>query len=529
MKEIKGSLAKGLDALQNSCVPSAEIIFPFLLEAQKNLSKSIGYLPARSKQRGLQRQFSEMLESEITDSYHYNLEDTDWHSVFREFVREFKEQVEYAVESDAKSQDYILKDFFLETLDSHGCIPIAFTAATPYEMSIVGQTSLIEDIMAEITAETESSLEKFLCRDSIQQAAEITHEGSRTAIRQWTKRWDDDVEEIIRRCLSEVLAKRSSAADTEGFAVNTSSPANTAANDRKFGNFLRAMTCSSDPRNAFFAVLRRAVKGATGQFLTRSPAIKILNTQRETFRDSCESALRRGLGDRAQQVIDSQPLSSEAEHDTEFSMLWHLAWPARFPGGLEDLIAQQVVNSISNDLRKAAETGFIAAFEHRCQPGPFSLAEDLAEEVFGANNLFPNWIMSGWIDLPCDDDGSNDGGESLYTKLIDEARLCTLGAMQAIYDNHAGVIAHESVLKALKRTFECRKELHDTVMSRLNQPHLTDRTGMGPFFAKMYFEGCDKGLRLAYSVLEKTTPTEEVAILEHLAGIENGWTLKGEH
>ena len=516
MREIKTSLIQGPNTLQNSCVPSAEIIFPFILEAQKALSKSIGFLPAGSGQLRRLHQFSEVLESEITESYDCYLADVDWHSVFQNFAREFSEQVEYAIESDGKSQNYTLKDFFLETLGSHECIPIAFTASAPFELSYVGQTSHIEDIKVEITAETESLLEKLLNPESTQQVAELTHEGSRTAILKWTERWEHDVEEIVCRCLCEVLAK----------FCPISSPANIEAEDRNFGGFLQAITRSSNPRNAFFAVLRQAVKAATGQFLTRSPAIPILDTQRDTFRDSSESTLRKGLADRAQRLFYFQPLSSDAERNTDFSMLWDLAWPARFLEGLEDCIAQQVVDFISSDLKKAAKTGFIAAFESYCQPGSSrgasNLAEDLAEEVFEASSLsilFLNWISSGWIDLPIDSDASNDGGESVYTKLIDDAQLCTVGAMQAIYDNHAGGTAHDLAIKALKRTFKCREELHNVIMSRLNQPDLTDRTGMGAFFAKMNFEDCDKALRLAYFVLEDGSLTDQIA-LERLAGIE---------
>jgi hypothetical protein len=101
--------------------------------------------------------------------------------------------------------------------------------------------------------------------------------------------------------------------------------------------------------------------------------------------------------------------------------------------------------------------------------------------------------------------------------------------MQAIYDNHAGVIAHDSVLQALKWTFECWKELHDTVMGRLNQPDLTDRTGLGAVFAKMYFEDCDKVLRLAYLVLGNAVSANDVVTLDRLAGIETGWTFRAEH
>jgi hypothetical protein len=538
MKEIKSSLAKGLDALQDSCIPTVEIVFPFLLEAQKSLSESIGYLPAGSEQRRSLRQFSHVLETEVKDSYDENLEDVDWLSVFQDFVREFKDEVEYAVKSDAQSEDYMPKDFFLETLDSYGCIPIAFRAAAPYQLSMVGQIYLIHDIEAEITAKTESLLRKFLSWDSIKQATEITHEASHKSIHQWTERWKADVIEIIRRCLNEVLAKLGPSTDTEGSIVSTSSPENIQAKDKSFGDFLGAMTSSSHPRNAFFAVLRRAVKAAAGQFLASSSAVDILNAQRDTFRAACESHLRRYLGDRAPQYFNSQSPSSEAEEETGFSLLWQLAWPARFPGSLENLIAQQVVDSISDSLKEAAQTGFVAAFKYHCQPQPRSflgnenLAEDLAEEVFmdsGLSNLFPNWIASGWIDIPSDDDDSDDEGAPIYTHLLDEAQVCTLDAMRALYDSSTDTVEHDLVLKALKRTFECRKELHDTVMSRLNQPNVTDRTGMGPFFAKTCFEDCDNELHLAYSVLGDATSTDEVAILKRLAEVETEWVLKREH
>lgn len=526
MREIKTSLTKNLGKLpQNSCVPPAQIVSPFLLEAQKHLSKSIGFLPAGSEQLRRLRQFSEMLESEITKSYDHHLADIDWHSVFQGFVEEFSEQVEYAVESDAKSQNYMLKDHFLETLESHGCIPIAFRAAAPFEMSYVGKTSLIEDISMEITARTECLLKIFLNRKSFKQVAQIAHESSSAAILQWKERWEHDVEEIVRRCLSEVLTER----------CPVSSPANTAAENRNLGGFFRAMTTSSDPRNAFFAILRQAIKAATREFLTRSPAIQILDTQQDTFRDSSESALRKALADRAQPIFFSEPLSSEAKHSTGFSMLWHLAWPARFPGGLKDLIAQQVVDFISDDLKEAAKTGFIAAFERHCQPGSSrgasNLAEDLAEEIFDASSLgdlFPNWISSSWIDLPDESDASNDGSEPIHTKLLDDAQLCTYGAMQAIYHNHAGGTPHDLAVQALKRTLECRKELHNVVMRRLNQPGLTDQTGMRAFFAKLNFEDCDKALGLASTVLKNGSRRDQVA-LERLAWIENMWTLKGKH
>jgi len=102
-----------------------------------------------------------------------------------------------------------------------------------------------------------------------------------------------------------------------------------------------------------------------------------------------------------------------------------------------------------------------------------SLAEDLAQEVFWSSSLgIPNWILLGWINLLNGDDDSDDEGEPLSTCLIDEALSCTVGAMQAIY-NTTSVTMQDSVLQALKWTLECREALHDTAMSRLNQPELT--------------------------------------------------------
>jgi hypothetical protein len=523
MKEIKASLSKSLDSVQVSGIPRAEIVFPFLLEAQKKLLESISHLPAGSEQRGRLREFREELESEITESYEDKLGSFDWLSMFQEFVRELKEQIEYAVESDARSKDYVMKDFFLKTLNNYGCIPIAFKTAAPYEMLDSGATTVIQDIGENITAKTKSMLEKSLSRDSIKEAKEITNENSNTSIRQWTDRWDDDVTEVVRRSLNEVFAARSISTVTEGLVDEPSSRPDATSEDNDIGSLFQTMTNSSDPKNAFFAVLRQTVKAATGQFLTSSPAVEILAAQQNTFRNECESSMRGVLGDRAQEYFYAQPLSSEAENDTSFSIFWQLAWPAMFPGGLEDLIAQQVVDSISEDLKNAAQMGFIAAF------GNETLAKDLAEEVFSrscVSNLFPNWISSGWIDLASDDEESDHENGLTYTHLIGDAQVCTLNALRALYDNHADVVDHDLALQALQRTFECRKALHDTVMNRLNQPNLTDRTGLGAFFAKMSFEDCDKDLRLIYSIIGSAAPKDDLATLESLVDIETKWKFR---
>jgi hypothetical protein len=359
-------------------------------------------------------------------------------------------------------------------------------------------------------------LEKSLSHDSIKEAKDIVIENSNTSIRQWTDKWDGDVTEVVRRSLNEVFAARSI---SKGLGDELSWRSDATPEDNNIGSLFQTMTNSSDPRNAFFAVLRQAVKAATGNFLTSLLAVDILDAQQDTFMNECESSMRAVLGDRAQEYFHAQSLSSGARN-TLFSMLWQFAWPARFPGGLEDLIVQQVVDSISKNLKNAAQVGFIAAF------GNETLGEDLAEEVFNrscVSILFPNWISSGWIDLTSDDEESDDENESNYTHLMGRAQVCTLNALRALYDNHADVVDHDLALQALQRTFECRKALHDTVMNRLNQPNLTDRTGMGAFFAKMSFEDCDKDLCLIYSILGSVTSKGDLATLEILVDIETKW------
>jgi hypothetical protein len=128
LKEVSKTLLESARMVGDSEVPAPEAVFPLLLDAQVKLSESIDFLPAGSAQRSYLHQFSRELESEITHSYDDNLKDIDWNSIFKGWARKLGEQVEYAVVGhDAKKDDYMLKDFFLDTLDSHGCIPIAFS------------------------------------------------------------------------------------------------------------------------------------------------------------------------------------------------------------------------------------------------------------------------------------------------------------------------------------------------------------------------------------------------------------------
>jgi hypothetical protein len=335
-----------------------------------------------------------------------------------------------------------------------------------------------------------------------------------------------DVTEIIRNCLAEVFVKLQSSADTQRLTTELPSPSNSTAvvGSQSFGGYMQSLTNSSDPRNAFFAILRRTVKAATKQFLDSCPAVEILNEQKGTFMVMCERAIRKGFSDRAADAFRSQSLSAEPGTDTVFGMLFELAWPGRFPGDLDNLIAAETFAAISDDLMDAAKQGFSSTLEkylnHRS-----SFVEKLADEVFSASaisNMFPNWILSGWIDLLSDDEDSKDE-EPTYIDLIHESKQQAISAKKSIYDNRANVADESTAVQALKSTFNCRKVIHDEVMDRLNQPEVTDRTGMGPFFAKMHFEDCDKSLRLACSVLQNGASEDFLGSLDHLINVENNW------
>lgn len=526
LKEVSETLLESPRMAEDSQVPAAEAVFPLLLDAQVKLLKSIDFLPVGSAQRSRLQSFSRELESEIANSYDDNFKDIDWNSMFNDWARELGEQVEYAVEHDARKNDYMLKDFFLDTLDSHGCIPIAFGSEAPYELHYVGQTDTMREIQADITTRTESLLAEHLDQEAFRQLPAIASNESSAFIRTWSKRWEKDVTEIIRNCLAEVFLKLQSNADIQLLATELPSPSNSAAvvESQSVGDLMQSLLSSSDPRNAFFAVLRRTVKAATKRFLDPCPAADILNDQKGAFKVMCERAVRKGFGDRAADAFLSQPLSSEAGTDTVFSMLWELAWHGRFPGDLDNLIAAKTFEAISDDLKDAAKQGFSSTFENYLN-GSSSFVEELACEVFSASaihNIFPNWIMSGWID-PLSDDEDSDDEEPTYISLIHESKQQAMSAMKSIYEDRVNVVGEDTAVQALKSMFNCRKVIHDEAMDRLNQSELTDRISMGPFFAKMHFEDCDKSLRLACSVLQQGASEDFVGSLDHLIHVENSW------
>jgi hypothetical protein len=528
LKEVSETLTEHPRVLGDSQVLALEAVFPLLLDAQIGLSTSTDFLPIGSTQRSGLHQFSKQLESQIVKSYDDNLKDIDWNWVFEEWAQELGDQVEDAVRSDAKKDDYTVKDFFCDTLDSHGCIPIAFGYKAPYELHYVGQTDMIEEIKADITARTDSLLVEHLAPEAFRQLLAVPPNESGAFIQTWSKEWQKDVTEIVENCLLEVLIELQSAADTQHLATELPSLSNqtTVEGDQSFGAYMQFKT--SDPRNAFFVVLRRTVKEATEQFLESCSATEILNEHKAAFRDVCERAIRKSSDDRLTDAFSSEPLSTEAGIETVFGMLWELAWPVQFLGGLGNLIAAETFKAISNDLRDAAKQGFSSTLRIYLSDSP-SIVEELADEVFSESTfsiMFPNWILSGWID-PISDDEDSDDEEPTYINLMHKAKQKTMSAMKSIYDNHANVADGSIAVLALKSTLDWRKAMHDEVMYRLSQPQLTDRIGMGPLFAKMHFADCDRSLRLACLVLQNGTSEDFVDSLDHMIHVENAWKFSG--
>lgn len=116
------------------------------------------------------------------------------------------------------------------------------------------------------------------------------------------------------------------------------------------------------------------------------------------------------------------------------------------------------------------------------------MAEQLAE-VFQAreiSDLFPNCISSGWINLSGSVEDLDDGGKLIFTRLMNEVRLCTLRAMRAFYDDLSVSAVHSSVLQALKLTFECRKKIHGRLVSTYCQ---TVEVATGAFFCQTLHYG----------------------------------------
>jgi hypothetical protein len=61
--------------------------------------------------------------------------------------------------------------------------------------------------------------------------------------------------------------------------------------------FLTVITSSNKPRNAFFAILRRATIIATGKYLSTSLVVDLLDGLRDNFRDTYATPLQKHLGE----------------------------------------------------------------------------------------------------------------------------------------------------------------------------------------------------------------------------------------
>jgi len=158
-------LQKNTKILEKSQMPASEVALPLVLDAHIALSESVALLPIRPAQRRLLSQLSEELESEIQDSFEENLINLDWSLVFSNWARQLGEEVEYAVRSDSTQEaSFSLKDFFLHTLDSHGCIPISFNYDAPPELGLVGHTATIESIKSKIESRIVSDLKRHFIR-----------------------------------------------------------------------------------------------------------------------------------------------------------------------------------------------------------------------------------------------------------------------------------------------------------------------------------------------------------------------------
>ncbi|KAM3071281.1 hypothetical protein ACMFMG_008871 [Clarireedia jacksonii] len=188
LKEVSETLIENPRMLDDSQVPASEAILPLLLDAQIKLSSPTNFLPAGSAQHSGLRQFARELEFEIKNSYDENLQDIDWNSVFQGWARKLGEEVEYAVRSDAQKDGYMPKDVFLDTLDSYGCIPIAFSSEAPYALQYVGQTDMISEIKAEITARIESLLVEYLPQEAFRQLPAITPNEFNAFIHTWSEK-----------------------------------------------------------------------------------------------------------------------------------------------------------------------------------------------------------------------------------------------------------------------------------------------------------------------------------------------------
>lgn len=503
--------------------PSPGSAIPSVLQAIEQLLKVIDFLqPAASFHRHRMHQLSSKLRSELTDVLDSDLQEVDWESLFTDFIREAAEQVEYAVDNDSKADEFSLKAFFVNTLDAHGCLPIAFKTTASCYFPSLEEPEIIAVMKEDVIHNTSEVLSNGLSQEAFEQIAEVFSAPQGEAddrIVAWRRRWDEDVTAVIRCTLGTVL-------------FSLCQPDNSNAKMAS-STVLESLFDSNDPRNAFFAMLRRSIATATEDFLTDSFPKACLESKKEQLRDELEMAIRRGLGDGERpEVFGLQMALPDTTGNPVFAMLWELAWPARIAGNLSDWIGSIVMNTFSDSIKSAARDGFATAFEnayiaHTGLEAPLSRLSQLVEEVWDYNsslaNLFPNWTMSGWIgssdaDL---DDVSEEGELPQSIQFLNQAREEIFKAMQCVYEDGTSAAAHDSLLRSLKSVFQCRQALHSIATARLSQHELNDRTSMAPLLATYSMRDCDKTLRTVYSILGDMISSEHAEkLIDKLEKIE---------
>lgn len=333
--ELRASIATHRVYCYDNAISNHEAVVPFVLDAMRGLAQSIQHLPVDTQQQPGLAMYSDNLHDSMREIYDDQIKAIDWTTVFDEFIDELNDQVEYAVRHESQKKPDFQLDFFLQTLDDWGCLPIAFRTAAANKLQLCGQIQPIEELKDRIVLNIRSLLLACLGSEATEEVADmchVPHVERRSIGQRWVTRWAGDVSAIIKRGFDEAF----STVCRHGIAPGAPTPTTeTETAGTELATLFEGFS-TSHPRNIFFATLRRVIAALTEELLIDFGALDILETKCIQIRDVCESAIRRGLGDRAGEVFHFQPLSSEANHPTGFSMLWQWAWGGRVAGGLTD-------------------------------------------------------------------------------------------------------------------------------------------------------------------------------------------------
>ncbi|KAK3631525.1 hypothetical protein LTR56_012281 [Elasticomyces elasticus] len=524
LKEVRQALLRS-SKMPGSKDPSVlGAALALILDAQMKLTPSFDLLPAASAQRKRLLDFSNDLESELSVSYIDTLEGVAWVSIFQNWAPNFAEVIGDIVQSDAAKVGYGLQHFFTDSLDSSGCIISTFEIETYHILRKVGRTAALGSIQVKIVEHTRPMLVEHLNSEAFEGLPGLASDESGTLTRIWVQKWTKDVMDIIRKCLGNVFTDLHYATSPRGLASETfSSSFSTAVPTvQSSEDAMQAYTDPNDSRNAFFAILRRVLKRATRRYLDDHRISEQLDKQMGFFRGLCEAAVRKGFGDRAADVFLDTTLRIDG--DTPFHRLWELAWHSRILGTLEDLMAEVTFTAISDDLKNAAKQGFQKTLTDDLDNSS-SFAKKLADEVFsepGMAGLFLNWTRAGWIDPPGEVEGSDDE-DSFCDVVTHRLKQQTMTAMESVYCNLPNVADESAVNQVLSSMLDSRRFIHDMVLNRLNDPEISDRTGMGPFFAMLGFKGCDTSFRLACAVVGNEMSQNIMNSLDDLIHVEKMW------